>query len=66
VRHGADRPEFARAIVEWEDGRLYARTTGFQGSGRLLSLVGANALLALPHGRGNFHAGEEVEALLIT
>ncbi len=65
VRHSADRPEFARAVVEWEDGRLYARTTGFQGSGRLLSLVGANALLALPHGRGDFHAGEEVEAWLI-
>ncbi|NOZ05761.1 MAG: molybdopterin molybdotransferase MoeA [Chloroflexi bacterium] len=65
VRHSADRPEFARAIVEWEDGRLFARTTGFQGSGRLLSLVGANALLALPHGRGDFRAGEKVEALLI-
>jgi len=64
VRHSADRPEFQRAIVEWEDGRLYARTTGFQGSGRLLSLAGANALLALAHGKGDFRAGEEVEAFL--
>jgi molybdopterin biosynthesis enzyme len=39
-------------------------TTGFQGSGRLLSMSGANALLVLPHEVGDFPAGTEVEALI--
>lgn len=67
VSHTEDRTEFQRAVVryDWEDGRFHARTTGFQGSGRLLSMVGANALIQLPYGQGNFAAGETVEALLI-
>jgi molybdenum cofactor synthesis domain-containing protein len=65
VRHSVGRPEFQRAIVEWEGDRLYARTTGFQGSGRLLSLVGANALLVIPAGVETLRAGEEVDALLL-
>ena len=59
-----DRPEYQRAIVAWEDGRLVARSTGAQGSSRLLSLRGANALLFVP-GDGRTHsAGAELEALL--
>lgn len=67
IRHGAARTEYQRAIVRFDrtDGRFHATTTGFQGSGRLLSMVGANALLELPEGRGDFHAGESVDALLI-
>jgi molybdopterin molybdotransferase len=59
-----DRPEYQRAIVAWQDGRLVARSTGAQGSSRLLSLRGANALLLVP-GDGRTHpAGAELEALL--
>ncbi|RME45559.1 MAG: molybdopterin molybdenumtransferase MoeA [Chloroflexi bacterium] len=65
VHHTADRTEFQRAIVTYRDGQFYARTTGFQGSGRLLSMVGANALLRLPHGEGNFKRGDLVSALVI-
>lgn len=65
VPHGADRTEFQRAIVTYQEGKLYARTTGFQGSGRLLSMVGANALLRLPHGEGDFKSGDVVTALVI-
>ncbi len=67
VRHTAGRTEYQRAVVRFEraDGRFHAVTTGFQGSGRLLSMVGANALLELPEGRDTFEAGEVVEALLI-
>jgi molybdenum cofactor synthesis domain-containing protein len=65
VRHDADRTEFQRATLTRRDGVLWARTTGGQTSGRLLSLVGANALLRLPAGRGDFVAGSEVTALLI-
>ncbi len=60
-----DRPEFQRATVrQGEDGRLYAANTGAQGSSRLASLVGANALLALPARVEPFQAGETVEAIL--
>lgn len=59
-----DRPEYQRAIVSWEEGRLVARSTGSQGSSRLLSLRGANALLIVPQS-GRVHvAGEELGAML--
>ena len=38
--------------------------TGAQASSRLASLVGANALLALPGRVEAFGAGEEVEAIV--
>ena len=60
-----DRPEFQRATVRQEDdGRLHAVNTGAQASSRLASLVGANALLALPGRVEPFAAGEEVEAII--
>ena len=64
--HAADREELARAHV-WqdEDGTWLARTTGFQGSGRLLSLTQANALLRLRAGDGRSAKGTVVDALLI-
>jgi molybdenum cofactor synthesis domain-containing protein len=65
VQHTEDRTEFQRAVVTREDGVYYATTTGYQGSGRLLSMVGANALLELPVGQGNFPAGSVVEAVLL-
>jgi len=60
-----DRPEFQRAIVrQGPDGQLHASNTGAQASSRLASLLGANALLALPARVEPFAAGEMVEALL--
>jgi molybdopterin molybdotransferase len=59
-----DRPEYQRAIVAWEDDRLVARSTGAQGSSRLLSLRGANALLFVPGDGRSYPAGAELEALL--
>ncbi len=65
VPHAAGRTEFQRAIVTYDtDGQYTAETTGFQGSGRLLSMHGANALLVLPYQQGNFPAGTEVEAII--
>jgi molybdopterin molybdotransferase len=60
-----DRPEYQRAIVAWEGGRLLARSTGSQGSSRLLSLRGANALLIVPNDGRVHAAGEELDALLV-
>jgi len=65
VRHEPDRTEFQRAVVTEREGAHWAETTGVQASGRLKSLVGANALLRLPAGRGDFARGEGVRAILI-
>ena len=59
-----DRPECQRAVVAWRDGRLRAHTTGAQGSSRLLSMRGANALLFVPAGQQPYPAGAELEAIL--
>lgn len=65
VSHTIGRTEFQRAIVERHSSDRYtATTTGFQGSGRLLSMHGANALLILPYHQGDFPKGTEVEALI--
>ena len=67
TRHTAARTEFQRAVLHFNPSarRFIARTTGSQQSSRLLSMVGANALVVLPHGKADFEAGEEVETLLI-
>ncbi len=67
TRHTAARTEYQRAVLHFNPSarRFIARTTGSQQSSRLLSMVGANALVILPHGKADFEAGEEVEALLI-
>jgi molybdopterin molybdotransferase len=65
VPHTAGRTEFQRAIVTHSTGGQYtAITTGFQGSGRLLSMHGANALLVLPYQQPDFPAGAEVEVII--
>ncbi len=58
------RPEYQRAVVRWASGRLLARTTGAQGSSRLLSMAGANALLEIEAGGEPLSAGRRVPALL--
>jgi molybdenum cofactor synthesis domain-containing protein len=63
IRASDNRPEYHRAIVIWEDGQLVAYSTGAQGSSRLLSLRGANALLVV-HGRSSFEPGTLIDAML--
>jgi molybdopterin biosynthesis enzyme len=65
LRHDTDRTEFQRAIIEHDTEGFIAHSTGSQGSGRLKSLVGANALLILPVGMGDFPAGSRVMAFII-
>ncbi len=59
-----DRPEYQRVIIRAHGGRLIARTTGGQGSSRLLSLHGANGLLIVPPGDQPYPAGALLRALL--
>ena len=49
-----------------DDAGWLATVTGDQVSGRLKSLVGANALLMLPAGVAEFAQGEQVRAVCIT
>lgn len=65
IPHRPDRTEFQRAVVTREGDVYFAETTGHQSSGRLLSMVGANALLKLPRGRGDFEGGAGVDAIII-
>jgi len=60
-----DRPEYQRAVVYWSGEHLLAYPTGAQRSSRLLSLVGANALLRIPPGTMELPAGTVVEAILL-
>jgi molybdopterin biosynthesis enzyme len=65
VSHAAGRTEFQRAIITRDSqGRYTATTTGFQGSGRLASMHGANGLLILPHQLDDLVSGTEVEAIM--
>jgi gephyrin len=62
----SDRIEFQRAIVRVNpDGYLQASTTGPQASSRLVSLVGANALIVVPPGSDLIPDGSHVEAILV-
>jgi len=64
--HTANRTEFQRVVLTRRpDGSLSATSTGFQGSGRLLSMRGANGLVILPHGHGDYESGSWVEAILL-
>ncbi len=60
------RESYLRAFVYRENGQLYAKLTGHQGSGNLFSMVQANALLIIPAGVKSLKKGVEVEAWLLT
>lgn len=65
IRRKGRRVEFQRARIEWREGEWQATVTGLQTSGRLLSLVGANALLRLPIGAEKLEPGDVVTAMRI-
>src|SRR5438128_5876086 len=66
VRPDPVRLEYQRATVSWEDHRFVARTAGLQSSSRLISIVGANALLELEPGEQVLTKGTMVQALLLS
>jgi molybdenum cofactor synthesis domain-containing protein len=65
VRPDAVRVEYQRATVRWDNHGFVAHTTGIQTSSRLMSIVGANALLELQPGREPLAKGTTVQALLL-
>jgi molybdopterin molybdotransferase len=66
VRKKPGRRNFIRGIVKrGNDGVLYVRTTGEQGSGILRSMSEANGIIILPEDTDGAKAGELVEVYLI-
>jgi molybdopterin molybdotransferase len=59
------RESYLRAMVFPENGSWKARLTGHQGSGNLLSLVQANALLIIPSGVKSLPVDSEVNAWML-
>jgi molybdopterin molybdotransferase len=59
------RESYLRAQVTSKEGIYFCRLTGHQGSGNLLSLVHANALLVIPSGVKSLPAGSQVYAWLL-
>ncbi|HLH68006.1 MAG TPA: gephyrin-like molybdotransferase Glp [Candidatus Dormibacteraeota bacterium] len=61
-----DRTEYQRVTLRRVGGELVAETTGSQSSSRLMSLVGAHALIRVPPGDRGLPAGTVVEALILS
>ncbi len=60
-----ERRHYVRARLLWEEGRVIAHPTGDQDSHRIMSLLGAQALLVIAEGQGTVAAGEIISALLL-
>jgi molybdopterin molybdotransferase len=65
ARAAGDRTEYQRVSLRREGSELVAETTGSQSSSRLMSLVGAHALVVIPPGGEGVPAGTTMEALIL-
>jgi molybdopterin molybdotransferase len=66
ARATADRTEYQRVTLRRDGQDLVAETTGSQSSSRLMSLVGAHALVRIPPGDQGIKAGTIVEAMILS
>lgn len=66
LSHEPGRREFVRASLEWKGHTYHATPTGAQGSHRLSSLLGADALLVAHEDHGDYGAGAVLPAMLLT
>lgn len=65
IRKKPGRTEYQRGLVSrGDDGQLWVRTTGNQGSGVLSSMVQGNGLIVLHHQQGSVAASEEVDVMM--
>ncbi|MGI8563671.1 MAG: molybdopterin molybdotransferase MoeA [Candidatus Dormibacter sp.] len=65
AKPAAGRTEYHRVSLRRRGDELIAQTTGSQSSSRLLSLVGAHALVRIPSGDEPVRRGSQVEALIL-
>jgi molybdopterin molybdotransferase len=66
ARASEDRTEYQRVTLRRAGGELVAESTGSQSSSRLMSLVGADALVRVPPGSQVIEAGTVVEAMILS
>jgi molybdopterin molybdotransferase len=64
VHHG-DRPTYFPALVRRDAETLSAEPVHWRGSGDLRGITAANAMIIFPAGDRTWHAGEQVEVLLL-
>ena len=65
IKNSDGRRIFARAIVRKDGDRLYAKTTGPQGSGILTSMSQANALVIVPEDVAAVKEGDSLQAIML-
>jgi len=65
VSDRAMRRHYVRARVTWKNGCFVAHTTGNQGSHIMTSLLNANALVIVPEGGVEVHAGDTAKAIML-
>jgi molybdopterin molybdotransferase len=65
ARAPGDRTEYQRVTLAREGAELVARSTGSQSSSRLMSMIGAHALVMIPPGAEGVPRGSMVEALIL-
>jgi molybdopterin molybdotransferase len=66
ARAAGDRTEYQRVQLRREGDVLVAQTTGSQSSSRLMSMIGAQALVRIPPGPEGIAKGTVVEALILS
>lgn len=65
ARPSRDRTEYQRVVLTRDGEALVAATTGSQSSSRLLSAVGAQALVRIPPGEEPIPAGTVMDAIIL-
>jgi molybdopterin molybdotransferase len=65
VRRKDDRRHFLRVMLEEREGKYFARLTGGQGSGILLSMVRAQGLAIISEDVDHLPAGERVQVMML-
>jgi molybdopterin molybdotransferase len=65
IRRKDDRRHYLRVTLEERDGVTYARLTGDQGSGILLSMIKADGLAIIPEDVDHLPAGSPVKVMML-
>ena len=66
AKAAGDRTEYQRVRLSRQGDGLVAETTGSQSSSRLMSMIGAQALVRIPPGHEGIARGTVVEALILS
>jgi molybdopterin molybdotransferase len=64
IKHKKGRREFVRAKTVWRDGEYVTTPTGEQGSGRLMSMLGANSYIVIDESSKDIADGQLVDIIL--